>query len=318
MFVAALLHTGDSLAQQRIKGSGETFSLKKFQAKYGYNSQQMKQRFGAVGRISCPFSTATAFLIAQPDIFITSDHVFLSPEKKAKERGRVDRCFVEFFYSKGKHKIKTGSLVHGMRTSKSAYNFQWNDWVIGRLERKVPGVSPFKMAEGGISHNSPIMMVSQGINDFRPRVCVGKVSSSLGNTSVNQFTTTCDTGPGASGGPIIAGDPNKSTEKELTVVGLTWGYEDPYWQQIGTAHLAIPLTDRGIQEALDKVMIVSSAPKDDDIVTCTYSNGSKIATMRALCRQELGRQIIDCSLPSGSILVTAGEACLKAGGKIQP
>jgi trypsin-like peptidase len=278
----------------------------------------MKLRFGAVGRVNCPFATGTAFLIGQPDVFITSDHVFVSPQKKAKDRGRANRCFLEFFYSKGRYKIASDSLIHGLRTTKSAYNFQWFDWVIGKLDKRVKDVRPLKVGNRPVSTDANVMMVSQGINDFRPRICVGKISSSLGNTSVNQFTTTCDTGPGASGGPVIEGHPSQSTEEQWTAVGLTWGYEDPYWRQIGTAHLAIPLADREIQKALSRILSVSDAPQDDDIIDCTYPNGSKIMTTRASCKLELGPAIIDCQLANGSRLATTYQACKNTGGEVLP
>ena len=323
IIVAVILLTilgfpAESVAQQRIKGTGETLSLKRFQSKYGYDIDEMKLRFGAVGRVSCPFGTASAFLIDRSDIFITSDHLFVSPKKKAKDRGRTNRCFLEFFYSKGRFQISPGSLIHGLRTTKSAYNFQWFDWAIGKLDTEVKDVRPLKMGNGSISSDTNIMMVSQGINDFRPRICAGKISSSLGSTSVNQFTTTCDTGPGASGGPIIEGHPGQSADHQWTAVGLTWGSEDPYWRQIGTAHVAIPLADRAIQKALSQILNISEAPQDDDIIACTKANGSKITTTRALCKRELGPTIIDCRLDDESNLATTSDACGATGGTVLP
>ena len=59
-----------------IKGTAETLTLKAFQTQHKLSSQAMRERFGAVGRITCPWSTATVFLSGQADTFITSDHVF--------------------------------------------------------------------------------------------------------------------------------------------------------------------------------------------------------------------------------------------------
>ena len=73
--------------------------------------------------------------------------------------------------------------------------------------------------------------------------------------------------------------------------GLRWvlhgEYEDPYWRQIGTTHLAIPLADREIQKALSRILSISEPPEDDDIIDYTYPNGSKITTTRASCKGEL-------------------------------
>jgi V8-like Glu-specific endopeptidase len=309
---------GELPVQPSVSGTGETLTLKKFQTKYRYDDSQMKLRFGAVGRVSCPFATGTAFLIGQSDVFITSDHIFVSPKKKAKDLGRTNRCFLEFFYSQGRYKIASDSIIHGLRTTKSAYNFQWFDWAIGKLDQQVKDVRPLKASNSSISTDANVMMVSQGINDFRPRICVGKISSSLGDTSVNKFTTTCDTGPGASGGPVIEGNPSQSADQQWTAVGLTWGYEDPYWRQIGTAHIAIPLADSEIQKALNTILNASGVSQDDDMIDCVYPNGSKIVTTRALCKRELGPTIIDCRLANGSKLATTHAACASAGGEILP
>ena len=244
---------------KRIRGTGETISLKAFQAKHGLSKEEMKRRFGAAGRISCPWATATAFLIAQADVFITSDHLFVAPEKKSKDRGRSGKCYLEFFFSKKRYKIKPDTLVHGLRTTKSAHNFYWFDWAIGRLDSPVDGVEPYSVGPETLPTGMDITMISQGINDFVPRVCMGHVSTSHGNTSVNEFTTTCDTGPGASGGPVVAGRADEAGKSQRAAIGLTWGYDEPYWQVIGLAHLAIPIADAEIHKAITELLRETSA-----------------------------------------------------------
>jgi hypothetical protein len=240
---------------KRIKGTGKTISLKQFQKSSGLSNAEMKLRFGAAARISCPFGFATAFLIEQPDVFITSDHLFVVPEKKAKERGSTSRCTFRFFYSNKRYSIKADTLIHGLRTSKSAYNFEWFDWAIGRLNQPVKDVQPFVSAgTSAVREGVKITMISAGMNDLVSRVCNGEVSSSLGNTSINAFTTTCDTGPGASGGPVLLTSGNGPEGTTRTAVGMTWGYNLPYWKvSAGVTHLAFPLSDDEIQKALRKI-----------------------------------------------------------------
>jgi hypothetical protein len=262
MFVAALALSGESEAHKRIKGTGETLSLAKFQAKYGFSHRDMKKRFGAVGRVYCGHTTGTAFLLGRADVFVTSDHVFLSPEKQAKDRGRIDRCFLEFFYSKGRYKIKPGSLVHGLRTYKTAHRFEWFDWAVGKLHKQVPGVTPYALSEHRVPFDLDVLVVSQGINDFRPRICAGKVLTA----HALAFTTTCDSGPGASGGPIVAGRPDQAVGDPWMAVGLTYGWQNliEFAGRPRDAHLALPFDDAEFLKAVHGILGESSTTAGKD------------------------------------------------------
>jgi hypothetical protein len=52
---------GELPVQSSVSGTGETLTLKKFQTKYVYDDSQMKLRFGAVGRVSCPLRLEPLF-----------------------------------------------------------------------------------------------------------------------------------------------------------------------------------------------------------------------------------------------------------------
>lgn len=238
-------------ANSKIKGTGETQTLAEFQAKYKLSKKAMQERFGAVGRITCPWATATTFLISQSDIFITSDHVFLSPEKKAAALGRPENCYIEFFYSKQRYRLKSAALVHGFRTNKSAYKFDWFDWAIGKIDRPVEGAQPFTVMTDHITKSMDILMVSQGINDFVSRICIGQVSYTLDIASVTDFTTNCDTGPGASGGPVIAGGIDGVNGNRQMAAGVTRGYTvNSVGYRPDMAHVAIPTHDPEIEKAI--------------------------------------------------------------------
>jgi hypothetical protein len=283
LLVAILAFPIAGFSQQQIKGTSETFTLKEFQSKYHLNDLEMKKRLGAVGRVICPFAYDSAFLIGKSDVFITSDHVFLSIERKAKVRGRIDRCFLEFFYSKGRFKMKSNSLVHGLRTNKDAYDYEGLDWAVGRLQREVKDVQPFRMREGAIPTNTEIMMVSQGMNDFQPRICIGRVVSS----NIVFFATTCGAGPGASGGPIVAGAPVQNTSTPWTELGVTRGYQRIYEVVEGLGprevmHVAIPMPDTEIMKALvasGATLAITPA----EFINCTYLDGSRISTKAEVC-----------------------------------
>jgi hypothetical protein len=234
-----------------MRGAGETGTLEKFQARFQLSKQAMKEKFGAVGRIVCPEGMATVFLIARPDIFITSDHLFLAQNKHTPALQRPEKCYLEFFYSQKKFRIKAGSLIHGFRVNKSAYNFEWFDWAIGRLDHAVDGIMPFDQTPRVIAKDVDVAVISQGMNDTTPRICIGKVTYATSIAIVSDFNTNCDVGPGASGGPVIAVGLDGPTGNLRSAIGLTRGYTgDTNGWQPGWAHLAIPIHDDEIEKAL--------------------------------------------------------------------
>jgi hypothetical protein len=105
---------GPKLPPQRpnLKGESAAISLTAFQKKFGLSTAQMKARFGAAGRVVCPFGAGTVFLAERSDVFVTSDHIFLDVDKKGEPKGKLSKCWVEFFFSKGRYAIKPSSVIH--------------------------------------------------------------------------------------------------------------------------------------------------------------------------------------------------------------
>lgn len=100
-------------------------------------------------------------------------------------------------------------------------------------------------------------MISQGTNDFTPRICIGKISATMKITNLSEFTTNCGTGPGTSGGPIVSGGIDGTNGNWHSVVGLTHGIAEPhYGKQLGitTSHVAIPVVDAEIARAIDSLL----------------------------------------------------------------
>ena len=236
-----------------LKGTSEAISLKAFQAKYKLPAPEMKQRFGAAGRIVCPWSAGSVFLVERSDVFITSDHIFFDQAKKAKARGNAAKCRLEFFFSSRRYSIKPDSLVHGMKANKTAYLFPWYDWAIGQLDRPVADVAPYAVSPVVPSIGSTVSVISAGMNDAVPRVCTGEITSALGGNSVIDITTTCTVGPGASGGPMVVGPVDLTAKPPLQALGLTMG-----WRPVDDAdhknHMALPLSDPATQKALGQLL----------------------------------------------------------------
>jgi hypothetical protein len=235
-----------------LKGTSTAISLKAFQTKFKLSTAEMKQRFGAVGKIVCPTSDGTVFLAERPDVFVTSDHIFVDQNNKGKLYKGISKCWVQFFFSKERYSIKTEALVHGLKTNKTAYQFVWYDWAIGQLDRPVTGVQPFTISPLAPSVGLTVSVVSEGMNDRTPRVCTGQVTSAWGNYSVNDITTTCSSGPGASGGPIFIGSIEQTPKFPLQAIGLTRGYR--FVDAESQNHQALPLSDAEMQNAMGQIL----------------------------------------------------------------
>jgi hypothetical protein len=243
-----------SLAQPtlpNLKGKSKAVTLKAFQARYGLSNDEMRKRFGAAGKVVCPFSSGTVFLLGRPNMFVTSDHIFIDM-KNGKPRGNIAKCWVLFFQSKQRYAIKASSVVHGLKTNKTAYQFAWYDWMVGRLDRPVKDVVPLEPTAVVPGNDVTVSILSQGMNDSVPRVCVGLVTSAVGNYNLNEITTDCSTGPGASGGPVILGSLEPTPNLPLKVIALTWGTTSIDTETIN--HVGMPISDGELQKALRKVL----------------------------------------------------------------
>jgi hypothetical protein len=235
-----------------LKGTSEAISLTAFQTKFKLPAPEMKRRFGAAGRIVCPWSFGTVFLVERPDIFITSDHIFIDPARNARFRGNAAKCRLEFFFSGRRYSIKPDSLVHGLKANKTAHLFSWYDWAIGQLDRPVADVEPFAVSPVVPGIGSAVSVISAGMNDATPRVCTGEITTAWGNYSAIDITTTCTVGPGASGGPVVVGPIDLTPKLPLQALALTMGYRPVDADH--RHHMALPLSDPATQKALGQLL----------------------------------------------------------------
>lgn len=212
----------------------------------------MRRRFGAAGKVVCPFGSGTVFLVGRPDVFVTSDHIFIDTGRKGKPRGNISKCWVQFFFSKQRYSIKQSSILHGLKSNKTAYQFVWYDWALGQIDRPASDVIPLVASTVVPGSNFTVSVLSQGMNDLVPRVCTGVVTSAWGNYSVNDITTDCSSGPGASGGPIIVGSLESNPNFPLKVIGLTKGPKAMDAKTIN--HMGMPISDGELQKELQKFL----------------------------------------------------------------
>ena len=127
----------------------------------------------------------------------------------------------------------------GPTVLKHGVELYWTDWAVGRLARPVAGVRPFMPGNLNLQHDGEVMVISQGMNDAITRICAGRIDQVERMRNVLSFTSTCDTGPGASGGPVIATSPEDARRGVRPVIGLTLGWVDDGAKNV--RHFALPI-----------------------------------------------------------------------------
>jgi len=144
------------------------------------------------------------------------------------------------------------NFVHGFKTNKTAYQFVWYDWAVGQIDRPATDVVPLEATNLIPGDNVTVSVLSQGMNDSIPRVCTGLVTAAFGNYGLNEITTDCSTGPGASGGPVIIGSLESTPSLPLKVIALTWGTRSVDAETLN--HSGMPISDGELQNALQKLL----------------------------------------------------------------
>jgi Trypsin-like peptidase domain len=239
----------------RVTGTGATMTLKAYRKAKKLSDDDMRAAVGATGRLTCPWGTATAFLAGSGDTFVTSAHVFINLEQgdsrwsKGRKKktlqlgarlGSPRHCSIRFLMDKTRYKILAADLKLGVQYAPFGPFWPSLDWAVGRLERPVVGLKPYPVSIAPVAAGADVQVISQGMADFTPRVCDGTVAGFIGIGRGSGFTTTCDVGLGASGGPILHNG---------EIVGLTRGWIDVQGDGKGREHLGLAV-DAGLLATL--------------------------------------------------------------------
>ncbi len=242
----------------RIKGTGQTWTLPAYRRAKQIAASALKAEIGATGRLTCPWGTATAFLVGAGDTFVTSAHVFINLEapdaksgkgRKAKHKaigvrlGAPGRCRLRFLLDNAVYRIADKSLRFGVAgeapdqaiSPLTASLWPMPDWAVGRLDRSAKNIEPYGISTSPLEPGARVAVISQGMADYTPRVCHGVVAGFLGIGEGASFTTSCDVGLGASGGPVLV---------DGQVIGLTRGWIDLNGDGRLRQHLGVPIDQR--------------------------------------------------------------------------
>ncbi len=216
---------GVTCAKAGTIGADNWRAINDYAASHGISPDAARKKFGASGRIMCPFNEASAFLLYKPDIVVTARHA-LYPKNRKTYAGSmsITRCGFEVSDGKGStwHKVDVESFVHPSKSLKS-----WDDpfdWVVMRLSEPVTEFEPYRLPSKPVSVGDKIISASIRQANFLPddwneRIlgdCRVRSVENIEKIPASGLRTDCSSDVGASGSPILREGP-----EGLEAIGIT-------------------------------------------------------------------------------------------------
>jgi hypothetical protein len=217
---------GVSRAEAGTIGADNRHAINDYAASHGMSVEAARKKFGASGRIMCPFNAASAFLLYKSNIVVTARHALYPKNAKAVYAGAMPimRCAFEVSDGKGStwHKVDVESFVHPSKSLKS-----WDDpydWVIMRLSEPVTEFEPYRLPSKPVLVGDKIISASIRQEHFLPddwneRIlgdCRVRSVENIEKIAASGLRTDCSADVGASGSPILREGP-----EGLEAVGIT-------------------------------------------------------------------------------------------------
>ena len=226
LIILASLTIGVASAGAGTIGADNRKAINDYAASHGMTPDAARKKFGASGRIMCPFNEASAFLLYKPDIVVTARHALYPKNAKVIYAGPMSimRCGFEVSDGKGStwHKVDVASFVHPSKGLKS-----WDDpydWVVMRLSEPVTEFEPYRLPSKPVSVGDKIISASIRQAHFLPddwneRVlgdCRIRSVENIEKIPASGLRTDCSSDIGASGSPILREGPGG-----LEAIGIT-------------------------------------------------------------------------------------------------
>jgi V8-like Glu-specific endopeptidase len=221
----AWLVIGVASAKAGTIGADNRRAINDYAASHGITPDTARKKFGASGRIMCPFNEASAFLLYKPNIVVTARHALYPKNRKTYAASMsITRCAFEVSDGKGStwHKVDVASFVHPSKGLKS-----WDDpydWVVMRLSEPVTEFEPYRLPSKPVSVGDKIISASIRQAHFLPdnwneRVlgdCRIRSVENIEKIPASGLRTDCSSDIGASGSPILRESP-----EGLEAIGIT-------------------------------------------------------------------------------------------------
>ena len=208
-----------------VIGSDDRLPIADYAAQHAMETSAARQRFGASGRIMCPFGEASAFLVERNDIVVTARHV-LFPEKQMHPyagRMSIHRCGFEL--SDGAtsvwYAVDVGSFTFLDEKQRSVQDRF--DWVVMKLETRAEHVTPYRLPDRPPAVGDDIQMVTirqDGLahQDWNERLianCSIRGIEAIDGKTGSGIRSDCSASFGASGAALL-----RDGAEGLEVVGI--------------------------------------------------------------------------------------------------
>lgn len=220
-FLAVPLHS----AKADVIGTENREPMENYARTHKTDIQVLHKRFGATGRIMCPFGEASAFLIHKNNIVATARHN-LFPEKEMTGyagRSEINRCGFELTDGSTSvwYKVDVTSFLYPKEEQRSRTDRF--DWVVMRLTSPIDNVTPYKLPDsparkGDLVTLSTIRQDGFPYDSWNTRLladCRIRDVVTIDGIVGSGLRTDCAANTGASGGPLL-----RQTESGQEALGI--------------------------------------------------------------------------------------------------
>lgn len=217
MAITVVLILGTSHAKAGAVGIDNRRPIDQYATSHSMSPDEARKKFGATGRIMCPFGEASAFLIFKSNIVVTARHVLFPEASMGGYAGRMSilRCGFEVSDGKGSkwHKVDVQSFVYPDAKQRSLTDRF--DWVVMRLSEPVTEFEPYHMPSKPVSAGDKIILATIRQDNFIPddwneRIlgdCRIRAIDNIDGIAASGIRTDCSSGHGASGGALLRQGP---------------------------------------------------------------------------------------------------------------
>ena len=215
--IILVLILGSSNAKAGAIGGDNRHPIDEYATSHSMSPDEARKKFGATGRIMCPFGEASAFLIFKSNIVVTARHVLFPEASMGGYAGRmsISRCGFEVSDGKGSkwHKVDVRSFLYPDAKQRSLTDRF--DWVVMRLSEPVTEFEPYHMPSKPVSAGDKITMATIRQDNFLPddwneRIltdCRIRAIDNIDGVAASGIRTDCSSGHGASGGALLRQGP---------------------------------------------------------------------------------------------------------------
>jgi V8-like Glu-specific endopeptidase len=238
LLCVALIAT--SAANAGTIAADDRLALKDYAAARKLDAANLRQKYGASGRIQCPSGEASAFLVYKKNIVVTARHV-LYPEKEMHSyAGKISIRRCAFEVSDGVtstwYKVDVSSFRYPQENQRSVTDRY--DWVVMKLNYPLPNVVPYQLPDKYPPTNSGVTMVTirqDGFphDDWNERVladCKIRNIRYIDQKPFSGLQTDCSATTGASGAALVRDGANgvEVVGIQSSVTRSCSGFDDQY------------------------------------------------------------------------------------------